>query len=113
MLLFSLDFLYILFMTDCSVWSYNNNILIRLYNIQTTKEKKCYKGSLGDEGVLLRIHLDPSGTYVATTCTDKNVCILDFHTGELVATMYGHSEVITGVKFVNDLKHVITVSADG
>ncbi|CAG5136024.1 unnamed protein product, partial [Candidula unifasciata] len=86
---------------------------VRLYNIQTTKEKKCYKGSLGDEGVLLRIHLDPSGTYVATTCTDKNVCILDFHTGELVATMYGHSEVITGVKFVNDLKHVITVSADG
>ncbi|XP_059149399.1 WD repeat-containing protein 62-like [Physella acuta] len=86
---------------------------VRLYNIQTTKEKKCYKGSAGDEGVLLRIHLDPSGTYAATTCTDKNVCILDFNTGELMATMYGHSEVITGVKFANDLKHVITVSADG
>ncbi|XP_012941671.1 mitogen-activated protein kinase-binding protein 1 isoform X3 [Aplysia californica] len=86
---------------------------VRLYNIQTTKEKKCYRGSVGDEGILLRIHLDPSGTYAVTTCTDKNVCILDFHTGEVVATMYGHSEVITGVKFANDLKHVITVSADG
>ncbi|XP_055878525.1 mitogen-activated protein kinase-binding protein 1-like isoform X2 [Biomphalaria glabrata] len=86
---------------------------VRLYNIQTTKEKKCYKGSSSDEGILLRIHLDPSGTYAATTCTDKNVCILDFNTGELMATMYGHSEVITGVKFANDLKHVITVSADG
>ncbi|GFN85055.1 mitogen-activated protein kinase-binding protein 1, partial [Plakobranchus ocellatus] len=86
---------------------------VRLYNIQTTKEKKCYRGSAGDEGVLLRIHLDPSGTYAATSCTDKNVCILDFNTGELLATMYGHSEVITGVKFANDLKHVITVSADG
>ncbi|KAK3792309.1 hypothetical protein RRG08_007385 [Elysia crispata] len=86
---------------------------VRLYNIQTTKEKKCYRGSAGDEGVLLRIHLDPSGSYAATSCTDKNVCILDFNSGELLATMYGHSEVITGVKFANDLKHVITVSADG
>ncbi|KAH9499537.1 Mitogen-activated protein kinase-binding protein 1, partial [Bulinus truncatus] len=86
---------------------------VRLYNIQTTKEKKCYKGSASEEGILLRIHLDPSGTYAATTCTDKNVCILDFNTGELVATMYGHSEVITGVKFTNDLKHIVTVSADG
>lgn len=87
-------------------------ISFRLYNIQTTKEKKCYRGSVGDEGVLLRLHLDPSGSYVATTSTDKNVCILDFHTGELVASMYGHSEVVTGVKFANDLKHLITVSAD-
>ncbi|CAL1528416.1 unnamed protein product [Lymnaea stagnalis] len=86
---------------------------VRLYNIQTTKEKKCYRGSAGDEGILLRIHLDPSGSYAATSCTDKNVCILDFNTGELMATMAGHSDVITGVKFANDLKHVITVSADG
>ncbi|GFR82686.1 mitogen-activated protein kinase-binding protein 1 [Elysia marginata] len=86
---------------------------VRLYNIQTTKEKKCYRGSAGDEGVLLRIHLDPSGSYAATSCTDKNVCILDFNSGELLATMHGHSEVITGVKFANDLKHIITVSADG
>ncbi|RUS85940.1 hypothetical protein EGW08_006343 [Elysia chlorotica] len=86
---------------------------VRLYNIQTTKEKKCYRGSAGDEGVLLRIHLDPSGSYAATSCTDKNVCILDFNSGELLATMQGHSEVITGVKFANDLKHIITVSADG
>ena len=57
--------------------------------------------------------LDPSGTYLATTCTDKHVCIMDFCTGELLATMYGHSEIITGVKFASDLKHVITVSADG
>lgn len=86
---------------------------VRLYNIQTTKEKKCYRGSAGDEGVLLRIHLDPSGSFAATSCTDKNVCILDFNSGELLATMHGHSEVITGVKFANDLKHIITVSADG
>ncbi|KAJ8308631.1 hypothetical protein KUTeg_013505 [Tegillarca granosa] len=86
---------------------------IRIYNIKTAKQKKHYKGSLGDDGTLLKIQLDPSGTYAVTSCTDKNICIIDFCTGELVATMYGHSEIITGVKFCNDLKHLISVSGDG
>ncbi|XP_067680691.1 mitogen-activated protein kinase-binding protein 1-like isoform X2 [Haliotis asinina] len=86
---------------------------VRIYNIRTAKQKKNYKGSLTDDGVLLRIQLDPSGCYAATSCTDKNICIVDFYSGELVATMYGHSETITGIKFMNDLKHMISVSADG
>ncbi|XP_046551815.1 LOW QUALITY PROTEIN: mitogen-activated protein kinase-binding protein 1-like [Haliotis rubra] len=86
---------------------------VRIYNIRTAKQKKNYKGSLTDDGVLLRIQLDPSGCYAATSCTDKNICIVDFYSGELVANMYGHSETITGIKFMNDLKHVISVSADG
>ncbi|XP_071078858.1 mitogen-activated protein kinase-binding protein 1-like [Haliotis cracherodii] len=86
---------------------------VRIYNIRTAKQKKNYKASLTDDGVLLRIQLDPSGCYAATSCTDKNICIVDFYSGELVATMYGHSEIITGLKFMNDLKHMISVSADG
>ena len=88
-------------------------LLVRIYNIRTAKQKKNYKGSFTDDGVLLRVQLDPSGSYAATSCSDKNICLLDFYTGELMATMYGHSEVITGVKFSNDLKHVISISADG
>lgn len=34
---------------------------------------------------------DPSGLYIATSCSDKNICIFDFYSGECVATMYGHS----------------------
>ena len=85
----------------------------RVYNMATAKQKKNYRASAGDEGTLLRLQLDPSGTYVATSCTDKNLCVLEFYTGELTATVFGHSEITTGLRFTNDLKHLISVSADG
>lgn len=39
--------------------------------------------------------MDPSGMYVATSCSDKNINIFDFYTGECVATMFGHSGMNT------------------
>ncbi|KAK7487107.1 hypothetical protein BaRGS_00021602 [Batillaria attramentaria] len=86
---------------------------IRVYNMATGKQKKNYRGSVGDEGILLRVQLDPSGTYAATSCSDKNLSVLEFYTGELTGSVYGHSEMATGLRFTNDLKHLISVSADG
>lgn len=40
---------------------------------------------------LCQITLDSSGTYAATSCSDKSVCITEFDTGECVASMSGHS----------------------
>ncbi|KAM9840285.1 mitogen-activated protein kinase-binding protein 1 [Aulostomus maculatus] len=85
---------------------------IRVFNISSGKQKKVYKGSLGEDGSLLRIQIDPSGQYVATSCSDKNISLFDFYTGECVATMFGHSEIVTGMKFTNDCKHLISVSGD-
>ncbi|XP_051265541.1 mitogen-activated protein kinase-binding protein 1-like isoform X3 [Dicentrarchus labrax] len=85
---------------------------IRIFNISSGKQKKVYKGSLSEDGSLLRVQLDPSGQYVATSCSDKNISIFDFYTGECVATMFGHSEIVTGMKFTNDCKHLISVSGD-
>lgn len=85
----------------------------RIYNVRTGKQKKCYKGSLGDDGTLIKVQLDPSGSFVATSSSDKSLALFDFYTGECVGTMFGHSEIATGVKFANDLKHLITVSGDG
>ncbi|XP_044026188.1 mitogen-activated protein kinase-binding protein 1-like isoform X2 [Siniperca chuatsi] len=85
---------------------------IRVFNISSGKQKKLYKGSLSEDGSLLRVQLDPSGQYVATSCSDKNISIFDFYTGECVATMFGHSEIVTGMKFTNDCKHLISVSGD-
>jgi WD40 repeat protein len=87
--------------------------LFRIYNIKTGKQRKCYKGSIGDDGTLVRVQLDPSGSYAATSCSDKNICIMDFITGDCVSTMYGHSEIAPSIKFMNDLKHFISVSGDG
>lgn len=38
-----------------------------------------------------QVQIDPSGLYVATSCSDKNISIFDFYSGECVATMFGHS----------------------
>ncbi|KAL2099090.1 hypothetical protein ACEWY4_005570 [Coilia grayii] len=85
---------------------------IRIFNISNGKQKKLYKGSQGEDGTLLKVQTDPSGLYVATSCSDKNISIFDFYSGECVATMFGHSEIVTGMKFTNDCKHLISVSGD-
>ncbi|XP_039390317.1 mitogen-activated protein kinase-binding protein 1 isoform X3 [Mauremys reevesii] len=85
---------------------------IRIFNISSGKQKKLYKGSQGEDGTLIKVQTDPSGLYIATSCSDKNLSIFDFYSGECVATMYGHSEIVTGMKFSNDCKHLISVSGD-
>ncbi|CAL8298454.1 unnamed protein product [Arctogadus glacialis] len=85
---------------------------IRIFNISDGKQKKMYKGSQGEDGTLIKVQTDPSGLYIATSCSDKNISIFNFYSGECVATMYGHSEIVTGMKFTNDCKHLITVSGD-
>ena len=39
----------------------------------------------------MQVQTDPSGQYVATSCSDKNISIFDFRSGVCVATMFGHS----------------------
>ena len=65
---------------------------------------------LGEDGTLIKVVLDRSGVYLATSCTDKTLAIYDFHSGECMATMFGHSELVTGLKFTNDCRHLISVS---
>ncbi|MBN3298722.1 MABP1 protein, partial [Amia calva] len=91
---------------------------IRIFNINNGKQKKLYKGSQGEDGTLIKasstttVQTDPSGLYVATSCSDKNLSIFNFYSGECVATMFGHSEIVTGMKFTNDCKHMISASGD-
>ncbi|XP_048378551.1 mitogen-activated protein kinase-binding protein 1-like isoform X2 [Stegostoma tigrinum] len=85
---------------------------IRVFTIDSGKQKKCFKGSQSEDGILLKVQMDPSGTFVATSCSDKNISIFDFCTGECVASIFGHSEIVTGMKFSNDCKYLITVSGD-
>lgn len=38
-----------------------------------------------------QVHVDPSGTFLATSCSDKSISVIDFYSGECVAKMFGHS----------------------
>uniref|UniRef100_S4R6Y0 Mitogen-activated protein kinase binding protein 1 n=1 Tax=Petromyzon marinus TaxID=7757 RepID=S4R6Y0_PETMA len=85
---------------------------VRIFDVSSGKQKKCYKGSQGKDGSLIKLQMDPSGMYVATSCSDKNLTLFDFYTGECVASAFGHSEIVTGMKFSHDCKHLISVSGD-
>ncbi|KAM9853106.1 WD repeat-containing protein 62 [Aulostomus maculatus] len=85
---------------------------VRVYDVVTGKMKKCLKGSSSEEGALLKVHMDPSGSYLATSCSDKNIAIFDYESGECVATLFGHSEIVTCMRFSHDCRHLITVSGD-
>jgi len=57
--------------------------------------------------------LDSSGIYSATSCTDKTLCVYDYYSGECMATMFGHSELVTGLRFTNDCRRLVSASGDG
>uniref|UniRef100_A0A3Q3PZU1 MABP1/WDR62 second WD40 domain-containing protein n=1 Tax=Monopterus albus TaxID=43700 RepID=A0A3Q3PZU1_MONAL len=86
---------------------------VRVYNVETGKLKKCLKGSSSDDGALLKVQMDPSGSFFATSCSDKNIAIFDYESGECVATLFGHSEIVTCMRFSQDCRHLITVAGDG
>ena len=85
---------------------------IRLYSVAGAKQTKTFKGSASEDGTLIKVVLDGSGIYCATSCTDKTLAIYDYHTGELMASMAGHSELVTGLAFSPDCRHLISVSGD-
>lgn len=65
------------------------------------------------EGSLIHISLDPSLTFVVTAGTDKRVRLHDLDNGNCIASVGGHSEMITSVRFTEDCQRVISTSGDG
>jgi WD40 repeat protein len=85
----------------------------RVYQLPSGKQKAVIKASTGDEGSLIKVAMDPSGLYVACSSSDKTVSLFDFYSGECLAKLYGHSEVVTQVKFSTDCRFLYSVSGDG
>ncbi|CAF1144497.1 unnamed protein product [Adineta steineri] len=87
--------------------------MIRVYNTQDGKRVRTMKGSMNDDtGYLLKIDIDTSGRYLATSCSNKCVYIWDILTTECVASLCGHSEIVTDLKFSHDGHHLYTISGD-
>lgn len=107
---------------DMDVDRHRNTVLaacqdrqIRAYHISDGKFDRAFKGSSSDDnsGTLIKLELDPSCTYAATSTNDKQTYIMDARNGDFIAAMIGHGELVTGLKFSNDCRHLITVSGDG
>ncbi|XP_059479943.1 mitogen-activated protein kinase-binding protein 1 [Neocloeon triangulifer] len=85
---------------------------IRVFDVSTGKLSKSYKGSYAEEGSLIKVVVDHSGKYLASSCTDKTLCLIDYNSGDCISTMLGHSELVTGLKFTEDGKYLISASGD-
>lgn len=95
------------------IYTISQDRIIRTYSIKDGKKLRQFRGSLNEDGYLLKMDIDKTGSLLATSCTDKCVYIWDINTTECVAYLCGHSEVVTDLKFTSDNQHLITVSADG
>lgn len=78
--------------------------------------------------------MDPSGSFFATSCSNKNIEVFDYETGECVASLFGHSgeppsrqddvirarrsavavsaEAVTCLRFSWDCTRLVSASAD-
>ena len=64
-------------------------------------------------GSLNCVDISPDGEYFVTGSNDSIVKLWHYHTGEITHIGLGHAAIITGIKFSPDVKHIISVSADG
>ncbi|CAN8269531.1 unnamed protein product [Cochlearia groenlandica] len=85
---------------------------INMFDIESGKLVRSFKQDR-DHGDPIKVILDPSCSYLACSYSDRTICFLDFMTGELVAQATGHGEAVTGVIFLPDCKHIISVAGDG
>ncbi|XP_022672151.1 WD repeat-containing protein 62-like isoform X4 [Varroa destructor] len=86
---------------------------VRVYSVTSSKNTRTFRGAQGEDGTLIKVVLDPSGTFCATSCTDKSIYVYDYQTAECLAQMFGHSELVTGLRFSDDGRNLISVSGDG
>ncbi|XVF76771.1 hypothetical protein PTKIN_Ptkin13bG0293700 [Pterospermum kingtungense] len=66
-----------------------------------------------DFGDPIKVTMDPSSSYLVCTFSNKSICVYDFMSGEMIAQAVGHGEVVTGVIFLPDCKHIVSVGGDG
>ncbi|CAK1546416.1 unnamed protein product [Leptosia nina] len=86
---------------------------VRVYSASHGRHTKTFRGTTAEDGTLIKVALDNSGIYLATSSTDKILSVYDYYSGECMATMYGHSEIVTGLRFTPDCQHLVSASGDG
>ncbi|CAF3738584.1 unnamed protein product [Rotaria sp. Silwood1] len=87
--------------------------MIRTYNTEDAKlNRACRDTTIDSTSYLIKIDIDPSGKYLATSCSNRCIYLWDAITAKCIASLYGHGEIITDLKFSDDGHHLYTVAGD-
>ncbi|KAF8042353.1 hypothetical protein BT93_A0851 [Corymbia citriodora subsp. variegata] len=85
---------------------------INTFDIASGKLIRSFKQDR-DGGDPIKVFMDPSCNYLVCSYSDKSMRMYDFNSGEMVIQAAGHGEVVTGIIFLPDCKHIISVGGDG
>ncbi|VUZ45729.1 unnamed protein product [Hymenolepis diminuta] len=85
---------------------------LRLYQITKARQLFHYRASTSEDGSPVCCVADPTSTLIATAGSDKQINLFHLFTGEHVATLYGHADIIMGLIFLPDLRHLVSLSCD-
>lgn len=89
------------------VYTISQDRMVRVYSVKDGKKVKNFKGSLNEDGYLVKLAIDQNGNFLATSCSDKCVYIWDLNSNECIAQIYGHSEVFTQLQIFTKLFHFL------
>ncbi|XP_027927091.1 mitogen-activated protein kinase-binding protein 1 isoform X2 [Vigna unguiculata] len=64
-------------------------------------------------GEPIKVIMDPSCSYAVCSFSNKSICIYDLVTGKMAAKAAWHAEIVTGVIFLPDCKHIVSVDGTG
>lgn len=85
---------------------------INAFDIQSGKLIRWFQHD-GDVGDPMKVAVDGSESYLACSYSNRCIYIYDYATGETVAQATGHSGVVTGIIFLSDCTHLVSVGSDG
>ncbi|VDL89221.1 unnamed protein product [Schistocephalus solidus] len=104
---------------------------IRIYSVTRGKPVCSYRASPSEDGALICCTVDPTNTFLASAGafslsfdssfllkdffrprSDKQINIYHLFSGVLVSTLFGHSELVSGLLFLPDLRHLVSISSD-
>eukprot|EP00268_Persea_americana_P034554 TRINITY_DN34183_c0_g1_i4.p1 TRINITY_DN34183_c0_g1~~TRINITY_DN34183_c0_g1_i4.p1 ORF type:complete len:921 (+),score=200.33 TRINITY_DN34183_c0_g1_i4:1022-3784(+) len=84
---------------------------INIFNITSGKLVKTFKQD-PDLGEPIKVAIDGSGSFVVCSYSNRSLSIYDFASGKILGQATGHAEVITGIIFLPDCEHIISVGGD-
>nr|CDS33412.1 mitogen activated protein kinase binding protein [Hymenolepis microstoma] len=85
---------------------------LRLYQITKARQLFHYRASTSEDGSPVCCAADPTSTLIATAGSDKQINLFHLFTGEHVTTLYGHADIVMGLIFLPDLRHLVSLSCD-
>ena len=87
--------------------------MFRVYNIEDGKQIQTYECPTRDKDCyLIKIDIDASGRYLATSCSNKYIYLWDLKLQEYITSLCGHDKIVNDLKFSHDGRRLYSIASD-